>query len=328
METHERKNTGFKLKVFTDRKSAVIFLACLLLSGVFWVLLSLSEDFQEQITLKVKYINLPNNKVLINPLPSQVNVLVKAEGFKLLGIKTGFSNDQIEVDASSLKFTKQGDFFVSKWISSQHLNELNENGESRITVLNIFPDTIPIEMDEKVSKVLKVQYSGKSSRFPKLKVIGEPKIFPDSVHVVGGKILLKNYKVVYVDSLELMNKEGLVEDRVKLKLPLGTSVEEGEMVKVKYWVEALKPRKLDLVIRATNVPVGEELKLLPGSVELTFLATDTVFKNLSNTDFSVVADYRDLVFSQDKIEIELKRFPEEIELPKISPAKVEYILRK
>jgi len=328
METAEIKSYKSKFKVFTDRKSAVIFLVCLLLSFSFWLLLSLSEESEEMLSLKVNYKNLPEDKVLIRELPNEVKVLVKAEGFTLLGFKSGFTQDEITVDLKNIHFSKEGDYFAFTWVSSKHLNELNAEEHHPLTILGVYPDTIPILMDKKVDKVLPVKFAGKSKNYPNLRIVGDVDIFPDSVHVTGGYHWLKKCEYIYTDSLDLLANEGYVERRVKLKLLAGTRAKEGNSVQVKLLVQSMKSRKMDITIRSINVPAGEELKLLPGVVQVSFLATDSTFSKLTKSDFSAVADYKDLVFSEDKIEVQLTRLPKEIELPKISPARVEYILRK
>jgi len=95
MDTQEIKPNKSKFKVFTDRKSAVIFLACLLLSVAFWLLLSLSAESQETLVLKVQYRNLPDDKVLTEELPNDVKVVVVAEGFTLMGYKLGFAQNEM-----------------------------------------------------------------------------------------------------------------------------------------------------------------------------------------------------------------------------------------
>jgi YbbR domain-containing protein len=328
MDIQEIKPNKSKFKVFTDRKSAVIFLACLLLSIAFWLLLSLSAESQETLVLKVKYNNLPEDKVLTEELPRDVKVLVVAEGFTLLGYKLGFAHNEIVVDLKNLNFQKKGDYYTSTWISSKNLDELNAQEGSKLNILSVYPDTIKIVMDKKVNKVLPVKFSGKSMRSPNYRIVGDVVVYPDSVHVTGGLHWLKKCDAIYTDSLDLLSNEGEVERKVNLQLLWGATAAEGKTVQVKMLVQSLKSRQMEVNIRSVNVPAGEELKLLPGTVQVTFFTTDSTFSTLNKSDFTAVADYNDLVFSQDKIEVQLTRFPKDIELPKISPAKVEYILRR
>ncbi len=328
MDTQEIKPNKSKFKVFTDRKSAVIFLACLLLSIAFWLLLSLSAESQETLVLKVQYRNLPDDKVLTEELPNDVKVVVVAEGFTLLGYKLGFAQNEIVVDLKNLNFQKKGDYYTSTWISSKNLDELNTQEGSKLNILSVYPDTIKIVMDKKINKVLPVKFSGKSSRSPNFRIVGDVSVYPDSVHVIGGLHWLKKCDAIYTDSIDLLSNAGEIERKVNLKLLSGAKAAEGKTVQVKMLVQSLKSRQVEVNIRSVNVPSGEELKLLPGTVQVTFLATDSTFSTLNKSDFTAVADYNDLVFSQDKIEVQLTRLPKEIELPKINPAKVEYILKR
>ncbi len=323
-----QKENKFRLKIFTDRKSMVIFVACLILSALSWLLLSLNEEYQEYVVLKVKYENFPEDKVLLHPLPTEAKVLIKAEGFKILGIRSGFSDDYIVIDIKNIKFKKQGDYYVYDWINRDHLSEFSSREENRLTLLSVNPDTIHIVMDYKLSKVLPLRFSNKNRFSQNLRIIGAVDIQPDSVHVTGATHLLKNMTYLSTDSLNFPGYEGVVEREVKLLIPAGTTVEEGETVKVRFLMQSMKKRSFEVGVVPVKVPFGQDLKLLPGSVTVNFLATDSVFGLLTKKDFFVTANYQDIVFSQDKIEVHLEKFPADIELPSLSPAKVEYLLRK
>jgi YbbR domain-containing protein len=183
-------------------------------------------------------------------------------------------------------------------------------------------------MDHKLSKVLPLRFSKSGASAQNLRIIGAVEVSPDSVHVTGPRHLLKNMKCLYTANLNLPAFEGVVERQVALVVPVGTSVAEGASARVRFLVQRMKKRTFEVTILAQNVPFGEDLKLLPGAVTVNFLATDSTFSKLSKNDFAVVADYRDLILSQNKIEVQLLRFPSEIESPSLSPAKVEYLLRK
>ncbi|MCX6182154.1 MAG: CdaR family protein [Bacteroidetes bacterium] len=325
METAEPHK--FRLKIFTDRKSMVIFVACLILSALFWLLLSLSEEYNEFVVLKVRYKNLPDDKVLLHQLPAEAKVLIKAKGFKILGVRSGLSQEEIIIDFKNINFQKRGDYYRYDWVNAQHLSDLS-SPENSFSILSVQPDTFPIVMDYKLSKVLPVRFSNKSSFAQNLKIIGSVAIFPDSVHVTGARHLLNNLTYLYTDSVHFTNYEGPVEKQVKLRIPEGTTVSEGNTVLLKFLMQSLKNRSFELTITAVNVPQGEELKLLPGVVKVNFLATDSTYNILNKKDFLVTADYRDVIISQNKIEVHLEKFPAGIELPGLAPAKVEYILRQ
>lgn len=324
----ETQKNIFNLKIFSDRKSMVIFVACLIVSAIFWLLLSLSEEYQEYVPLRIKYKNLPEDKVLIQQLPKEARVLIRAKGFKILGIQSGFTVDDILIDVKKITFVKKGDYYVCDWVNSAHLADFSARDDKRMAVLSIDPDTIHFVMDHKLSKVLPLCFSRSSTPTQNLRIIGAVEVSPDSVHVTGPRHLLKNMNCLYTTNLNLPAFEGRVERQVLLVVPAGTSIAEGASARVRFLVQRMKKRTFEVLISAQNIPFGEELKLLPGAVTVNFLATDSTFSKLSKSDFFVVADYRDLMLSQNKIEVQLRNFPQDIESPSLSPAKVEYLLRK
>ena len=63
-----------------------MFLFCLSLSVFFWLLNALSKTSTTEAVFNVSYINPPENKVVLNELPTQLKIKVKGLGFGVLTI--------------------------------------------------------------------------------------------------------------------------------------------------------------------------------------------------------------------------------------------------
>ena len=77
-------------------KQFYIIFICFIISTIFWLLLALSHDYPATLTLPVKYLNLPGKKVVINEMPSEISVQIKASGFKIISF--GFQKDRPPVN--------------------------------------------------------------------------------------------------------------------------------------------------------------------------------------------------------------------------------------
>mgnify|MGYP000052684262 CR=1 FL=1 len=102
-------------------------------------------------------------------------------------------------------------------------------------------------MDKKINKVLPVRFSGKSSRSPNFRIVGDVSVYPDSVHVTGGLHWLKKCNAIYTDSIDLLSNAGEIERKVNLKLLSGAKAAEGKTVQVKMMVQSLKSRQMEVM---------------------------------------------------------------------------------
>src|SRR6188508_3084070 len=94
----KRQSTLQKLKL--NRKISVISL-CLFVSIIFWFLIALSKNYPARLRFPLKYINIPELKLVTNDLPRAIDVSVKTTGFKILSYQFGNKTDSVEFDVGS-----------------------------------------------------------------------------------------------------------------------------------------------------------------------------------------------------------------------------------
>ena len=67
----------------------LVFLFFLILSGAFWLLMSLNETYEKEIEVPVQLVEVPKNVVLISDSTVNVRVAVRDKGFSLLAYLYG-----------------------------------------------------------------------------------------------------------------------------------------------------------------------------------------------------------------------------------------------
>ena len=148
----------YRVKFKLDRR-VLVFLFFLVLSTMFWFLNELSKDTTTLITYPVKYNNIPGNKVLVKELPGEFNLLVKAPGFSLLKHKMAGRLTPIVFDISHYSYNIFSDGTASKFfiLTSRSLARINQQFGSDFKVLDISPDTLVFEFDERIQKKVPVK---------------------------------------------------------------------------------------------------------------------------------------------------------------------------
>ncbi len=103
----EASSTEFiqQLKKRLNRKT-VVFLACLFLSCLFWLLTSLSKNYIEVIQIPITYENLPEDMLVVNELRDHLDAEVKIYGFDLLWYWFRLDKNALPIDASPSRLRK------------------------------------------------------------------------------------------------------------------------------------------------------------------------------------------------------------------------------
>ena len=85
------------------RRQFVIMLFCMVIATVLWFLRALENRYETEITHPVQYLNLPENYVLLQPLPRKLTLVVEGLGFSILRHNWDFSKDPLLIDFENIK---------------------------------------------------------------------------------------------------------------------------------------------------------------------------------------------------------------------------------
>ena len=96
----------------TSRKISKTFISFLVASFLIWLLITFSKEYTTVITYAVSYKNIPQNKLLQETPIKEIDITVKASGFKIL--RSNFKNN------SSLCFYIRDENWKKTASSQQH----------------------------------------------------------------------------------------------------------------------------------------------------------------------------------------------------------------
>ncbi|HBB93612.1 MAG: hypothetical protein A2X22_05335 [Bacteroidetes bacterium GWF2_49_14] len=95
----EPANPGRKRK----RRQVSILLFCIMIATALWFLRALENTYETQINHPVRYTNLPDDYVLLHPLPNRLELDVEALGFSVLKHNWNFSKTPLTIDFKDIK---------------------------------------------------------------------------------------------------------------------------------------------------------------------------------------------------------------------------------
>jgi YbbR domain-containing protein len=308
-------------------KRVVTFLCCLLISVLFWLLMALSKEYTITVTYPVSYINAPKDKVIANKLPRQIDILIRSKGLFLLAYK--FRKPQtVYIDLNGRRpLTERNHYYL---LTNAQAGKLTEQFSTRIKLLEIYPDTILLNFNRKIVKRVPVKANLKLSMDSRYQQADSIKLIPGYVDISGAADVIS--KIEYVETVPLSIKNVDKPQSIILYIKNDSSNGEVELstTKVKALVNVKKftEASIELPIEAINLPAGYSLKSFPDKVTVKYNVAFDNYEKINAQQFRAIIDYSKAEEGSNKLRIILEKFPEDIRSVKLSPEKVEYILKK
>lgn len=317
---------GGKEKIRLNKRVAT-FLCCLLISILFWLLMTLSKEYTITVIYPVSYINVPKDKVIANTLPSEINLEIKSKGFFLLAYK--FRNPQtVYVDLNEKRpLPTKNHYYL---LTNLQAGKLTEQFSNRISIQRVIPDTVFLNFNKKITRRVPVKANLSLTMDSRYQQSDSVKLIPAFVDISGAADVVS--KIDHVETVPVSVKNIDRQQMISLTIAndSGKSGIELSTSKVKALVNVMKytEASIELPIEAINLPAGYSLKSFPDRVIVKYNVAFNNYEKINAQQFRAVIDYKKAEPGSNKLRITLERFPAEIRSVKLNPEKVEYILKK
>lgn len=309
-------------------KRMVVFIICLLISVLLWLLLSLSKEYKVMLSFPVKYINMPEDKLIANKLTQTIDIEVEAKGFYLIKYKINPDRETIVIDlADSKSFgSRNHSYLLTNFRTDKVLTQFS----SAIQIIKINPDTIFLNFNKKMSKHVPVKSNLVIDFEDQYQQTDEITLNPKAIEIYGSADVLEKIDTVETVSMNLKNvKTSMLMKMEILRTPELKLVELSQNdVQVNVKVAKFTEASIDLPIEVENIPTGYSLKTFPDKVTVKYNIAFENYEKINASQFRVVVDYAKIEQGSNKLKIILVRYPPEVRGFRLNTEKVEYIIRK
>lgn len=318
--------SGAKEIIRLNRK-VVTFLCCVFISILFWLLTALSKEYTITLSYPADYINPPKDKVVSNDLPDLINIDIQSKGFFLLAYK--FKEPQIvnvDLKESRPSYSKNNYFLLT----NSQINKITEQFSSRIKISRISPDTIFLNFNKKISKLVPVKAKLTLTLDNLYQQTDSIKLVPSFITISGAADVINH--VNYVETLPVTVND--VNSSQEVPLTIINPSRKGDIqlsasqVKARVNVKKFTEATIELPLEAINLPIGYSLKSFPDKVTVKYSVAFDSYDKINALQFRAVIDYKKAEPNSNKLKIVLEKYPDEIRSVKLNPEKVEYILKK
>ncbi|CAN5390258.1 YbbR-like domain-containing protein [soil metagenome] len=315
-----------KSNLFNRR--AITFFFCLLISVFIWLLMSLSKEYVITTSFPVKYINLPEDRIIANHLPEVIDIEIKSTGFNLLVYKIKLQRETVLIDIKDAKSAgSKNNYYIS---CNKRLDKITSQFSAAIKVTRVNPDTIFINYNKKMSKMVPVKVNLNIDYDEQYQQTDSIRVEPSFVEIAGTAESLA--KITFVETAAMNLKK--VDKSLSLKLDLlkGSSFKQIEYsqntVQVKVNVTKFTEAMLELPVEVENVPSGLSLKTFPDKISVKYQVAYDDYGKVSASDCRSGVDYSKIEAGSKKLKVVLLKSPASVRSIKLSNEKVEYIIRK
>ena len=296
----------------------------LLIAFGFWSLLYLQQRFEISVVVPINYKNAPKQVAIDPELPREISLRIADKGTALLNYTLSQKIISIDIDLQKIDLEKS--HYSVSGIALE--KEISEYLQASTSLIGYTPNKIEIKYDRQKKKTVPIKIQG--SVQPKVGYMFEDSIHlnPKEVTVYGSEKVLDTLVCIYTKSVDLKNLQDHFEKKIDLIFSEGISSDQ-KSVMIYAEIEGYTEKTFRLPVVCNNVPDNYVVRLFPAEVELTCQVALSRYSSLSETDFRLSVDYKELIDNKgSSTPIKVSMLPQWLRLYRLSSENIEFLIEK
>lgn len=316
-----------KIKKGLKKRKVKLFFVFLLCSFFAWFISNLSESYTNNTTFDLKFIGVPENKMLISASKEKLDVKLKAVGFQFF--RFNFDQKTVDIDLSKVA-EANGQYFVPK---NEYQKQIEKQLSSSMQLVQIVDDTLFFNFNEVITKELPIEAVVEMTFKQNYLLDGKIKVEPATISLKGPVEEVDAVSSLKTPEIQLMDLSSDFSRTVLFIIPdsLFNSKFSGERVTVSGKVSRFSEKIIRVPVEVLNLPNNISITTFPEEIEVLCKAKLSDLKEIKSADFKVVGDYRTILEENkktNKLSLMLQKTPKNIFGASLVQKKVEYILKK
>lgn len=315
-----------KIRSLSFNKKLLTFGIFLIVSTTFWLLNALNDKYNVILKYPVKYINLPENKVLVNKPPQTLYLKVRGFGFSILQYKLAPYINPININVQSYTLNKiydenNYDFYL---LSEKTGGIIKKQISSDIEIIQIKPDTIYFRFAKMKTKSFPVKLNSglnfKEQFTLKNKIVYNPK----RIQITGPAKIIDTMNYVYTEKILGKKLDKNFRQTVKIKKEEGLKY-NNDIVGVFIPVEKYTESEMKIPVKTKNAPDSLNIVLFPEEITIKFKVGLSNYKKISPKDFIAYVNL-DSIKPNNNLNIYIEKKPDKIFSLDFYPKNTEYLI--
>jgi YbbR domain-containing protein len=310
----------------SNNKKLSTYVLFIFISFSFWFLSMLSKQHETTLKVPVEYVNFSPDKVLVSTPVSFIEVRIKAPGFSILFYNLMRSSKlNLDIQQANTKPKKGGSEVF--WLMNSKRKHIAKILSSSMELIAITPERLIIPFSNKAKKKVAVKLQRSIDLSPEIWFAKPIDLLPDSVMIYGKKEQLDAVDFIETEELLLVDVSESSKHSLLLNIPIDVQCKI-ENIEVVIDVEPFVEQLIKYQVEARNLKKGYSIRLFPELVQVTLRAPKDKYSMLQ-TDFLKLKVDASLISDQNRrLEIEVENLPSFIQLQRVYPSSVEFLLIK
>lgn len=305
------------------RRKISIFLRCLAISFVAWMLFAISTEQTYRIDAGISYVNIPENKAF-HPLQSDtVNIRMRMSGWKMFLKRLRPDTPHVQVDLSGLK-TRNYIVFTNQ------LGYINRQFPSENQVVGVVPDTLYFDFSKQTQRKVPVRPLLNIAFKKQYGITGDTRANPEYVTVTGPLEDVANIDYLETDTIRGTEVSTDVRTVAYLNKHQKNNISiYPTFSEITVPVGEITEKVLELPVKVENASRYTSVRVLPSKVKVTFLVSLKDYNQWSSRDFEAVVDMEN--WEKNKVQnlpVILTKVPEHCDIISIEPQNVDFFVRR
>lgn len=266
----------------TKGRNVLTFLVFLVISAVFWLMLALNDEVQQDYKLPIQLIDFPEDLTILSGDVETLDVTIKDKGSTLAKFNWG-NTPELKLRYDEFSHSRQ---YHMLYTGAQLSSALRGIFGSNSTIVAMRPDSLDLNFTTFPGVPVALTIDAEVHTLPQFIAYGEPYCDVDSVKLYSnlkGRFSVHSVSTLPISLSDLNDTATVV---ASIEAPEGMRVVPSS-VTVKIPVEPLVSKTRKITLETRNVPSDSRLVPFPAVVEVTYLLP----KSLYNTDSHTLKAY-------------------------------------
>lgn len=313
-------------------KQFLIFLFFLLLSSIFWLLMTLNETYEKDLTIDVRLAGVPRNVVITEDPDSSVTFTVRDKGYIIALYLSEANLRPIFFDFNSVSDGKGRGTILPADIQRQIYNQLFKGTK----VTQVKTDGIHFQYNLGLRKRVPVKLYGNVAPGKNYYMSGV-KFSPDSVTIYSTKKKLDSIQCIYTEQAKIGSFTDTKEATLPLRQIKGVKCIPSQ-VKAQFFADILTEETVMVPIQCINLPSDKVVRTFPAAVGVQFVVGANKLKQMPKTPdkksflptgFKVVVDYNEIAQGiKDRCHPKLVASPNGVRDAHLVVSQVDYLIEQ